>query len=136
MDSSEFEFGIQTKFELKMLCFQVSNPISLFEIKQACETKAKSIELVKNVDQYVHVIGKNKIFNGDRKKLMKSLSESDSSQFLRKIDDSSGGLYAVDMKHAFEELTWSVIENIITQRFGTKATRIFRYEISTKIRQI
>lgn len=30
------------------------------------------------------------------------------------------------MKNAFEELTWSVIENIITQRFGSKATRIFR----------
>lgn len=68
------------------------------------------------------MIPKSEIENSDRF----NFPEHDSTNFLKKVDDSSGGLYAIHMKNAFEELTWSVIENIITQRFGSKATRIFR----------
>lgn len=36
------------------------------------------------------------------------------------------------MANAFEKLTWSAIEIIITQKFGSKATRIFRVIRSKK----
>lgn len=37
-----------------------------------------------------------------------------------------GGQYVVDMAPAFESLALACIENVITERFGSKASRIFR----------
>lgn len=52
--------------------------------------------------------------------------EEDSSQFLKRVGDSGGGHFSVNMKEAFKQLAWATLENIVTERFGSKAARIFR----------
>lgn len=37
-----------------------------------------------------------------------------------------GGQYIIHMLKLFEQLTWCCIENIIVEKFGSKAARIFR----------
>jgi DNA-directed RNA polymerase III subunit RPC3 len=54
------------------------------------------------------------------------IPEEDSSGFVSKVGDSSGGQYSINMKLAFTQLTWATIENIVMERFGSKAARIFR----------
>jgi hypothetical protein len=54
------------------------------------------------------------------------ISEEDSSRFISRVGDSSGGQYSINMKTAFMQLTWTTIENIVMERFGSKAARIFR----------
>lgn len=50
----------------------------------------------------------------------------DNLKFLVKYGDMGGGQYVIQMKIAFEQLTWACIDNIITEKFGSKAARIFR----------
>lgn len=84
-----------------------SNPIPLTEIKEAVK-KTNYPLLIHHLDQYLHLI------------------EEDSSQFLKRVGDSGGGQFSVNMKEAFEQLAWATLENIVTERFGSKAARIFR----------
>ncbi|KAL9694172.1 hypothetical protein quinque_013457 [Culex quinquefasciatus] len=85
---------------------KVSNPISMAELKQLCEKKSDNLELLKFLDQYVAV--------------------TESLNYLSKFGDMGGGQYTVNMKTIFEQLTWNCIENIITEKYGSKAARIFR----------
>lgn len=78
------------------------------EVKQIVKKKSSNTELVKYIDQYVSII------------------EKDECGFLKRNDDFGGEAYDVNMAIAFEQVTWSIIENVITQKFGTKAARIFR----------
>lgn len=78
------------------------------EIKQIAKKKSSNTELVKYIEQYVSII------------------ERDECGFLMKNSDFGGDAYDIDMRTAFKQITWSIIENIITQKFGTKAARIFR----------
>ncbi|CAD1477753.1 unnamed protein product [Heterotrigona itama] len=84
-----------------------SNPIPLTEIKEAVK-KINYPLLTHHLDQYLHLI------------------EEDSSQFLKRVGDSGGGQYSVNMKEAFKQLAWATLENIVMERFGSKAARIFR----------
>ncbi|XP_050576901.1 DNA-directed RNA polymerase III subunit RPC3 isoform X2 [Bombus affinis] len=84
-----------------------SNPIPLTEIKEAVR-KVDCPLLIQYLDQYLRLI------------------EEDSSQFLKRVGDSGGGQYSVNMKEAFKQLAWTTLENIVTERFGSKAARIFR----------
>lgn len=54
--------------------------------------------------------------------------EEDSSNFITRVGDSGGGQFVINMQKAFEALVWACIENIIVERFGSKAARIFRYD--------
>ncbi|XP_043508508.1 DNA-directed RNA polymerase III subunit RPC3 isoform X1 [Frieseomelitta varia] len=83
-----------------------SNPIPFTEIKEAVK-KINYPLLTHHIDQYLHLI------------------EEDSSQFLKRVGES-GGHFCVNMKGAFEQLAWATLENIVTERFGSKAARIFR----------
>lgn len=85
----------------------VSNMISSGSIKQQIEKKTANKELVKYFDQYLSII------------------EKDPCGFLRASTDSYGA-FQIQFADAFKQLTWSLIENVITQRFGNKAARIFR----------
>lgn len=109
-----FQFILQLMYKKTDSWASSSNPISYVEIKQLVERKSSNPELVKYIEQYVSII------------------EKDDSGFLRKDDEVGGGLYTVNMKNAFEQLAWAVIENVITQKFGSKATRIFRVVRSKK----
>lgn len=103
-----FQFILQLMYNRTQDWAQKSNPISFSEMKQVIERKSKSAELVKYVDQYVTLIERNEC------------------GFLTKVDESGGGLYIVNMNTAFTQIAWGIIENVITQKFGSKATRIFR----------
>ncbi|CAK9804650.1 DNA-directed RNA polymerase III subunit RPC3 [Anthophora plagiata] len=84
-----------------------SNPIPLTEIKDAVR-KVNYPLLAQHLDQYLRLI------------------EEDTSQFLKRVGDSGGGQYSVNMKEAFKQLAWTTLENIVMERFGSKAARIFR----------
>nr|XP_034195818.1 DNA-directed RNA polymerase III subunit RPC3 isoform X2 [Osmia lignaria] len=84
-----------------------SNPIPLTEIKDAVK-KQNYPSLTQYIDQYLRLI------------------EEDSSQFMKRVGDSGGGQYSVNMKEAFTQLAWTTLENIVMERFGSKAARIFR----------
>ncbi|OXU26186.1 hypothetical protein TSAR_007003 [Trichomalopsis sarcophagae] len=83
-----------------------SIPIPVTEIKDAMKKNFPSI--LPHLDQYLRII------------------EEDSSQFIQRVGDSGGGQYSVNMKEAFHQLAWAVLENVVMERFGSKAARIFR----------
>lgn len=89
----------------------VTNPVSYSEIRHTIEKSPKwklNVKLVKQLDQYITVICE------------------DNLKFVGKFGEAGGGQYVIQMKHAIEQLTWSCIENIVDERFGKKAARIFR----------
>lgn len=109
-----FQFILQLMYNKTDPWAPSSNPISFVEIKQLIERKSTNSELVKYVEQYLSII------------------EKDECGFLRKNDEAGGGMYTINMFNAFQQLAWAVIENVITQKFGSKATRIFRVVRSRK----
>ncbi|XP_072759194.1 DNA-directed RNA polymerase III subunit RPC3 isoform X1 [Anoplolepis gracilipes] len=84
-----------------------SNPIPFTEIKEEVK-KLNYNELEQYLDQYLQLL------------------EEDSSQFIKRVGDSGGGQYSINMKNAFKQLVWTTMEGIITERFSSKAARIFR----------
>ena len=52
--------------------------------------------------------------------------EEERSRFVSKVGDAGGGQYIVNVKHIYSELAAATIENIILERYGSKALRIFR----------
>lgn len=84
-----------------------SNPIPYTEIKEEIK-KLNYSELEQYLAEYLRLI------------------EEDSSQFIKRVGDSGGGQYNINMKNAFKELVWTTIESIVTERFGSKTARIFR----------
>lgn len=88
----------------------VTNPISYSEIRHELDSGRPNVnaQLLKQLDQYISVICDDKL------------------KFLGKFGEAGGGQYVVQMKHAIEQLTWACIQNIIDEKFGKKASRIFR----------
>jgi len=107
-----FQFIIQVMYKNTEPWAVTSNPISLNKIKQAIQKKSSNSQLVKYFEQYIAIIAK------------------DECGFLRQANEF--GQYTVNMNEAFQQLGWSTIENVITQKFGSKATRIFRIVRSRK----
>ncbi|XP_013097217.2 DNA-directed RNA polymerase III subunit RPC3 [Stomoxys calcitrans] len=87
---------------------QYSNPFTVVEVKQQVEKNSSNLDLLRHLEKYVALIA------------------DDSLHFIRKIGEMGGGQYVVDMAPAFESLALACIENVITERFGSKASRIFR----------
>ncbi|KAL2746845.1 DNA-directed RNA polymerase III subunit RPC3 [Vespula maculifrons] len=90
-----------------------SNPIPYIEIKDVIK-KLNYPRLIQYLDQYLNLI------------------DDDTSQFIRRVGDSGGGQYSINMKEAFNQLAWTTLENIVMERFGSKAARIFRLVRSKK----
>ncbi|XP_063227901.1 DNA-directed RNA polymerase III subunit RPC3 isoform X2 [Bacillus rossius redtenbacheri] len=86
----------------------VSNPVPFTELRDTIKKLNSHPLLIQYLDQYLKVM------------------EEDSSCFVSKVGDSAGGQYSVNIKYAFLELTWTTVENIVLERFGSKAARIFR----------
>ncbi|KAG8237751.1 hypothetical protein J437_LFUL014294, partial [Ladona fulva] len=86
----------------------ISNPISLMEIREVLRKNPSQHVLFQYLDQYLKVL------------------EEDLSGFLDKSGDSAGGQFSINMKKAFSQLAWVTVENIVVERFGSKAARIFR----------
>lgn len=109
-----------------------SNPIPYAEIKS--QIKTRDIPgLTQYLDQYLRLIGNvlTYLFKFFFVFLIKfiiygAITEEDSRQFLKRVGDSGGGQFSVDVKEAFAHLAWATIENIVMERFGSKGARIFR----------
>ncbi|XP_053679991.1 DNA-directed RNA polymerase III subunit RPC3 [Anopheles nili] len=84
----------------------VSNPIALVDLRQRCEKKSTNVEMLRYLDQYISVM--------------------ESNEYVSKFDTKGGGQYTVNVKKIFEQLTWACIENVIVEKYGSKAARIFR----------
>lgn len=102
-----FQYILQLMYNNTDAWAPVSNVIAAAAIRQIIEKKSSNSELVKFFDQYLTTI------------------EKDSSGFLKPSVDCYG-TYQVRFAEAFVQLAWSVIENVVTQKFGMKAARIFR----------
>ncbi|XP_040566282.1 DNA-directed RNA polymerase III subunit RPC3 [Lepeophtheirus salmonis] len=50
----------------------------------------------------------------------------DRTRFLNKIGDSGGGEYHMNFKSLFEQLVHATFDNVVLEKFGSKALRIFR----------
>ncbi|XP_011298879.1 DNA-directed RNA polymerase III subunit RPC3 isoform X2 [Fopius arisanus] len=84
-----------------------SNPIPYIDIRERVK-KLDIPGLFQHLDQYIRLI------------------EQDSRQFLKRVGDSGGGQFSVNIKEAFAQLAWATLENIVMERFGSMAARIFR----------
>ncbi|EFN82188.1 DNA-directed RNA polymerase III subunit RPC3 [Harpegnathos saltator] len=80
----------------------------LIDLLKILVKKLNYPELEQYLEQYLHLI------------------EVDSNRFIMRVGDSSGGQYSVNMKNAFNQLAWATLDNIVTEKFGSKAARIFR----------
>lgn len=83
-----------------------SNPVPIVEIKDAVNKNLDNNYLSSYIDQYLKIM-------------------EDSSKFIKK-SESSSGLVKVNLATAIYELSCNAIDNIVNQRFGGKAARIFR----------
>lgn len=86
----------------------VSNCIPFVEIKNVIVKLKTHNQLMVYLEHYFTVI------------------EDDENKFISKADESSGGQYTVNLKNAITQLSWTVLENIVVEKFHTKAARIFR----------
>jgi len=68
--------------------------------------------------------GEEFLFNLDQ---YLSILATDKTRFINKVGEAGGGQYIINHKHIFEEITAASLENIIRDKFGSKAMRIFRY---------
>ena len=55
------------------------------------------------------------------------LLEEDQTRFIDKVGDEGGGAFQINFKHVFRELAIATVENVIMEKFSSKALRIFRY---------
>ncbi|XP_076032891.1 RNA polymerase III subunit C isoform X2 [Oratosquilla oratoria] len=63
---------------------------------------------LKNLDMYLKIL------------------EEESGGCLQRFGDAGGGQYYVNMAAAYQTLTHNLLDNIVQERFGSKAARIFR----------
>lgn len=85
-----------------------SSPIGYHEIKGTCEKNSETKELVRYVEQYIQVL------------------ESDSLKIITKCTEVGGGQFVVQVKEAIDQLVMHCLENVVEEKFGAKALRIFR----------
>lgn len=76
--------------------------------KQVEKDWGKGSSVSKYLDQYLRVMA------------------DDRSRFVDKVGDAGGGQYTINVKHILEEITHATLDNIVLERFGSKALRIFR----------
>lgn len=86
----------------------VSSPISLHELKGVCDKNCENKALLRYLEQYVQVL------------------ESDALGILNRCTEVGGGQFVVQVKEAIDQLVWHCIENVVEEKFGAKALRIFR----------
>jgi len=61
------------------------------------------------------------------------LSDEKTGGFVSKTDESSGGMYSVDIKKSIQLICQSACSTIVQERFGSKACRVFRLLIQKKL---
>ena len=63
---------------------------------------------MKFLDQYLRVLG------------------DDRTRVVDRVGDAGGGQFSVNVRHIVEEIAIATIDNIVLEKFGSKALRIFR----------
>jgi len=87
----------------------VSGHLGYQEIKKQVETDwGKDSKVVKFLDQYLRVLA------------------DDRTRFVDRVGDAGGGQFSVNVGHIVEQITIATVENIVLEKFGSKALRIFR----------
>ncbi|KRT82441.1 hypothetical protein AMK59_3548, partial [Oryctes borbonicus] len=86
----------------------VSNPVPIVEVKDLIKKMNTFPQLIAYFDQYVAVL------------------EQDNSRFMNKIGEASGGSFQLGMKQIFTVFAWEICEQIVLEKFDSKAARIFR----------
>ncbi|RZB38677.1 DNA-directed RNA polymerase III subunit RPC3 [Asbolus verrucosus] len=87
---------------------EVSNPVPIVEIRDIVRKQATHQHLLAFFDQYVNVL------------------EQDSTNLIRKAGDASGGSFQIYLKETFTQFAWETVEQIVLEKFDSKAARIFR----------
>lgn len=86
-----------------------SNPVSALDVRDRCQRAATDKPLLQQyVDQYLKVL------------------EESGAGFVRKCGDATGGVFAVRVKFAAQQLVHAALDHVVTERLGSKAARIFR----------
>ncbi|XP_037082168.1 DNA-directed RNA polymerase III subunit RPC3-like [Pollicipes pollicipes] len=87
-----------------------SNPVSLTELKDRLARLAGTVhaDAVSYSEQYVRI-----------------MSEGE-TPYLSRYGDAGGGQYVLNMKRILQNFGWAVAENVVQERFGSRAGRIFR----------
>ncbi|XP_031340811.1 DNA-directed RNA polymerase III subunit RPC3 isoform X2 [Photinus pyralis] len=85
-----------------------SNPIPILEVKDIVKKRNTHPQLATFFEQYVNIL------------------EQDATGIIRKVGEASGGSFQVEIKHIFTQLTWEAVEEIVNEKFDSKASRIFR----------
>lgn len=103
---------------------EVSNPVQIVEIRDLVRKQATHQHLLAFFDQYVNVLGMylNQFFI----LFNYSVLEQDSSKLIRQAGDAGGGSFQIYLKETFTQFAWEIVEQIILEKFDTKAARIFR----------
>ncbi len=52
--------------------------------------------------------------------------EEDPTRFIHRVGDEGGGAFIVNFEHVFTALAATVVENVVMEKFGSKALRIFK----------
>jgi hypothetical protein len=53
--------------------------------------------------------------------------EEDRTRFLDRVGNESGGIYTINFKHISAQLATATVENVVMEKFSTRALRIFRH---------
>nr|XP_022906329.1 DNA-directed RNA polymerase III subunit RPC3 [Onthophagus taurus] len=87
---------------------ETSNPVPTLEVKDIVKKMNSFPLLLASFDHYITVL------------------DQDTSKFMQKVGEASGGSYQLCMKGIFTVFAWEICEQIVLEKFDSKAARIFR----------
>jgi DNA-directed RNA polymerase III subunit RPC3 len=93
---------------------EVSNPVPIVEIRDIVRKQATHQHLLAFFDQYVNVL------------------EQDNSNLIRQAGEAGGGSFQIFLKETFTKFAEETVEQVVLEKFDTKAARIFRLVKSKK----
>lgn len=94
------------------------NPVPLTEIREQVKKHSTQPRLGQYLEQYTRLLEDEFSRVNDIQKVLK------------RVGDSSGGQYSIDMKEAFAQLTESTLQSIVKERYGSNAARLFSVILS------
>ena len=87
---------------------QVSKHFYRTDINDEIAAKAENPQLKTFHDQYVKVLEENR------------------TRFIDKVGDEGGGAFQINFSHLLKQISAATMDNVVLEKFGSKALRIFR----------
>lgn len=108
----------------------ISNPVMVSELKETFRKSKVDVQLIKHLDDYLAVMGKNTNLVISVLWLSELIyrfffTADDPCGFLTRSESTSTGYY-INLKRAIEEITWCILASGVDVKFGANAARIFR----------